>query len=444
MQSKIDNTNQNNARSAKRILIIGGGAAGLIAAWQAASLGADALIVEKNARLGTKILISGGGNCNLTHIGSMDEIRKEFRTSESRFLNPAFHNFTNTDILETIHAQGIPTVARPDGRVFPAEGFNARDVVTALLRLAEDAGVKFAMETPVDGIIVSEGKARGVRSAGETIEADSVIVAVGGCSYPATGTTGDGWRWAREIGHRVTPLRAALAPITLESAHPEWSGISLRDIVLRARTDIGGKEYARWRGDLLFTHKGISGPCVLGISREVCEKMAESAADGGNLEIDLLPELSFEALQTILRDLFRQSPRKTIASWMDGHLPERLREAFWRDASLDPATRGAHLGQREMNRLIRFVKGWSLGAVKSVPLERGEVVAGGIALGEVDSKTMASCLIKNLYFCGEILDIAGPVGGYNLQAAWSTGFTAGRAAAGGALRARNMESPNIE
>lgn len=410
------------------MIVAGGGAAGLIAAWRAASRGASVVMIEKNSRLGMKILISGGGKCNLTHAGSMDDLRAQFRVDEARFLNPAFHRFTNTDFLAIMHAHGIATLARPDGRVFPVDGYNAHDVVAALTRLIETVRVVIVTQAPIDRLVIDGGRVRGVQRGDLFTEADSVIVAAGGSSYPATGTTGDGWRWARDAGHRVVPLRAALAPITLARPRPEWSGVALRDVVLRARVSDGGKEYAHWRGDTLFTHKGISGPCALGISREVGEKLDGGLPGGGMLEVDLAPDHSFEHLQALMRDQIRLSPRRTIGWFADGYLPERLRSTFWDDAGVDPNMRGAHIAQRDLNRLIRFVKGWSLGGAHSVPLERGEVVAGGVALDEVDSKTMGSRLVEGLYFCGEVLDIAGPVGGYNLQAAWSTGYLAGEAA----------------
>jgi predicted Rossmann fold flavoprotein len=252
---------------------------------------------------------------------------------------------------------------------------------------------------------------------------------VGGSSYPATGTTGDGWRWASAAGHTLVPLRAALAPLYLADAKPDWSGISLRDVTLRARTAVGGKEYARWRGDVLFTHKGLSGPCALGISRHIAERMASEAHSGGVVEVDLSPDESFEELQPVIRRDLSDNAHKTVGAIVARYFPERLREPFLAYVDIDPSTRGAHLANKALNRLVTGLKGWSLGLVRAVPLERGEVVAGGVSLDEVDPQTMESRIVSGLYLCGEVLDIAGPVGGYNLQAAWSTGFVAGESAA---------------
>ena len=411
------------------ILVAGGGAAGLIAALRAAELGAKVTLLEKNERLGMKILISGGGKCNLTHDGPMEELRAVFRANEARFLKPCFYRYTNDDFLAILHRYGMKTYVRPDGRVFPVEPANAKDVVAILERAVRDAGVTVRLGAAVSGLIVEDGQIRGVRVGAREMRAARVIAAVGGSSYPATGTTGDGWRWAAEIGHHLVPLRAALAPIYLRDVEPDWSGIALRDVVLRARLPNLGKEYVRWRGDLLFTHKGLSGPCALGISREIGERMAAGIPGGGAIEIDLAPDTPFEVLAGQIRAELAASPRKTVGGIVDGRVPDSLAAPFIAAHGLDRQTRGPHLSAALLKRLTAGLKGWALGEVRSVPIERGEVVAGGVALEEVDPQTMQSRVARGLYLCGEILDIAGPVGGYNLQAAWSTGCVAGESAA---------------
>ncbi len=411
-----------------RILVVGGGAAGLLAARRAAQMGASVTLLEKNDRVGMKILISGGGKCNLTHAGTMDDVRAAFRPNEARFLKPCFYRFTNDDFLDILHQAGMPTYVRPDGRVFPVEPANAKDVVAVLERETRGAGVEIVTGCPVGGLVVEDGRIAGVRVGEGIRRAQRVIVAVGGSSYPATGTTGDGWRWASEVGHKLVPLRAALAPLYLDNVAAEWSGVALRDVTLRARVGVEGKEYARWRGDLLFTHKGVSGPCALGVSREIAERMAHGLAGGGVVGVDLAPDTLFETLQSELRTELRDNPRRTVGSVVDRYVPDRLAAPFAASLELDMGTRGAHLSAKSLNRLVNALKGWPLPTVRSVPLERGEVVAGGVSLDEVDMATMASRIVKGLYLCGEILDIAGPVGGYNLQAAWSTGHVAGEAA----------------
>lgn len=414
----------------QQVLVIGAGAAGLLAAKRATERGARVTLLEKNDRVGMKILISGGGKCNLTHAGEMEAVRAAFRPNEARFLKPSFYRFTNDDFLDILHQEGMQTYARPDGRVFPVEPANAKDVVALLESVARKAGVNIVLGAGVSGLVCEAGRVVGARVGERVHRADRVIVAVGGSSYPATGTTGDGWRWAAEAGHTLVPLRAALAPLYLANVEPDWSGVALRDVALRARMGAGGKEYARWRGDLLFTHKGVSGPCALGVSREIAERMAVGVHQGGIVEVDLMPDVPFEELQTQLRSELQANPRKTLGGVTARYVPDSLAAPLGAAIGTDPQTRGAHLSAKALNRAVSVLKGWPLGGVRSVPLERGEVVAGGVSLDEVDPHTMESRLVKGLYLCGEILDIAGPVGGYNLQAAWSTGYVAGEAAAG--------------
>jgi predicted Rossmann fold flavoprotein len=413
------------------ILVVGGGAAGMIAAWRAAQLGADVTLVEKKGRLGTKILISGGGKCNLTHAGTMQSIEAKFRPNEGRFLRPSFYRFTNEDFLRLLTERGMEVYTRPDGRIFPVPPNDAKDVVAILESHLRDAGVKTLLDTPVAGIHIENGAVHGVELEGERfLPSEKVILAVGGSSYPATGTTGDGWKWMSSLGHTIVPLRAALAPLYLDPTPPaEWSGIALRDAVLRARRlnadGIIGKERMRWRGDMLWTHKGVSGPTALGVSREIAEAIPENSI----VEADVAPNEPQDALTEKLLMFCKDYPRRNVSEFIGSYVPERLVEPLLLSASVPPTTKSAYLGQKERNRLVAVLKGWNLGRVRHVPLERGEVVAGGIALEEVDAQTMASKRISGLYLCGEILDIAGPVGGYNLQAAWSTGFVAGSSAA---------------
>ena len=325
--------------------------------------------------------------------------------------------------------RGLKVYTRPDGRIFP-HGQTAKDVVHILGMYLEDAKVVVKKECPVTGIkrssttrwqieFLSQGQI-------ERIEADSVVVCTGGSSYPGTGTTGDGWPWAKELGHRIIKVRAALAPIYLtnESAQlAERSGVALRDCMLRAR--LAGKEIARWTGDLLFTHHGVSGPCALGISRVVAERISEGPI---TLEIDVIPSRSFEAITEEIIQASTSNPHKTVSGFVEEYLPKSLVEPMLIVSDVAPTTTLGKLDKKARNRLVNAIKAWQIGFAKAVPLEKGEVVAGGISLDEVDPQTLQSKLHSGLYFCGEILDIAGPVGGYNLQAAFATGFCAGEAA----------------
>lgn len=404
------------------VLVIGGGAAGMIAAWRAASLGARVRLLEKNGRLGLKIHISGGGKCNITHGGDMESLRRAFVPNEARFLNACFRRFTNEDVLDLLRRRGVTVHTRPDGRVFPDSG-RAEDVVDGLAGYLRESGVSVEVGCAVTRLAIADGALEGAFAGGKAYPARTTIVCVGGSSYPKTGTTGDGYRWMRDAGHTLVPLRAALAPLYLQQARPEYSGVALRDCVLRARS--GGKEIARWRGDLLYTHHGISGPTALGVSRAVAVAMEAGTV---TLDVDLLPDRSAESLSEELAEA-HAAGRRTVRTMVLPWAPERLADELLSRVGVAEGMLVHQLPRKNRNRLADTLKRWELGYVSAVPLERGEVTAGGVALDEVEPQTMASRKVRGLYLAGEILDLAGPVGGYNLQAAFSTGFVAGEAAA---------------
>ena len=447
------------------VVVVGGGAAGIFAAWRAASLGARVALVEKTGRIGTKILISGGGKCNVAHAGSIESVLKAFRPAEARFLRPACYRLKNDAIVGMMTDRGLRVYTRDDGRVFPVDQ-TAKDVVAILRGYLDEAGVAVRLETPVERIVAAQGRITGVRlgaayeakrgyrkeggygakallnevlaseplprvarpggGAGvrEEIFCPRVVLATGGSSYPNSGTTGDGWPWTVELGHTLVRTHGALAPVYLhlEERHAERAGVALRDVVLRARH--GGKETARWRGDLLFTHQGVSGPAALGVSRALAERHEEAT-----LEIDLVPEQSPEETSAGLLAYGSANPRRLVRSFLEERVPERLQADLLEAASIAGDLTFSRLEKKARNRLATTLKGWPLGTVKAVPLEKGEVVAGGVALDEVDPQTMRSRVVEGLYLCGEVLDVAGPVGGYNLQAAFATGFVAGETAA---------------
>lgn len=424
-------------------------------------MGARVILLEKTNRIGTKILVSGGGKCNLAHDGPLEEVIRAFRPEEGRFIRPACYRLRNDQVISHFTSRGLKVYTREDGRVFPIDA-TAKDVVAILRDDLEAAGVEVRLETPVSrvlaedgrvvGVCVRQGQAKTIRSDAEhvgyrpataknllreigatgvsvqgeerEIRADAVVICPGGSSYPNSGTTGDGFQWARDLGHSVRRVHAALAPIYLESGPwQELSGVSLREVVLKGRAK---KEVARWTGDLLFTHQGVSGPCALGISREV-----EEAREMGEvrLEVDLWPESTFESAGAEILRESNEFPHRRLATYLTTLIPERVVEAVLASAGVPAEITLGRLERKARNRLVETLKGWPLGIVSHVPLEKGEVVAGGIALEEVDPQTMASKLVPGLFLAGEVLNIAGPVGGYNLQAAFATGYVAGESAA---------------
>lgn len=404
------------------MLVIGGGAAGILAAYRASTLGVHATVLEKTTRLGTKILMSGGGKCNVAHAGPIEELLARFRREEARFLRPACYALPNTRIVELMTSRGLRVYTRPNGRIFPIDQ-TAKDVVRILAGYLDEARVEVELGRPVQGLRIQGGRVEAVLTEEGELTADAYVLSVGGASYPASGTTGDGYAWAKAAGHRIVTVRAALAPITMKGDEPwpELAGIALRDGVLRARQN--GKELDRQRGDLLFTHRGVSGPSVLEISRAVAE-----SAGAGPVELlyDLAPDQSFEQIKA---ELGAFGDRRTLGAYFSERAPARLAPLLAEAVPAPTETAIGALSKKSKNRVVEVVKGWMIGTVNHAVLEKGEVVAGGVDLSEVDPKTMRSKFVSNLYLCGEILDVAGPVGGYNLQAAFATGWLAGESAA---------------
>ncbi len=407
------------------IIVIGGGAAGMIAAWKAASSGVRVILLEKNAKLGIKLLISGGGKCNITHGGNMENLRQQFRANEARFLKHSFYQFTNADILYHLNQLGVETYERDDGRAFPTSG-KAGDVVHALRRLMERAGVEIRLSTPAEEIMHDRAGACGVQTPGELISSRQIILSTGGSSYPKTGTTGDGFTWAQDLGHTIVPLRPALAPIYLDPVpSAEWQGVAIRDCILKAKSK--SETIAKWRGDVLFTHQGVSGPAALEISRDAFLSLEENQRV--NIHVDVLPDVSEPLLEERIQQEVLANGARILETLVELFVPRRLAPFILASTGITGSKKCHQLQKDERRIIVRTLKDWHVGGVKEIPLERGEVTAGGINLHELDPKTMRSRIVKGLYVCGEVLDIAGPVGGYNLQAAFSTGYVAGETAA---------------
>lgn len=411
------------------ILIVGGGGAGLVAAWRASSLGAPVVLFERNRKPGIKLLISGGGKCNITHSGPVAELLREFLPKEARFLKPALYRWTNDDMIRLFENEGVKTTARENGRVFPLEG-TAKDVVTVLKALLERNAVTVRLGSCVNSIEAQDGHITAILANGQVVPSSHLILATGGASYRKTGTTGDGFRWAEELGHSIVPIRPALAPIVLRPPLPSaWRGIALRGGRLSVHTE--GRTIASWDDDVLMTHEGISGPAALELSRH-----AAVAAERGavTVEFDFFPAREFDVLDNELTRLVQSNRGKKIGTLLEAWLPNRMVPGLLGSIGTDPAVRGHTLTRDTRRSITRLLKSWKMGTVASIPLDRGEVTAGGVALEEVDPHSMRSRKIGGLYLCGEVLDIAGPVGGYNLQAAFSTGYVAGDSAAQDWLR----------
>ncbi len=420
------------------LVVIGGGAAGMIAAWRAGSLGAKVILLEKNSRLGIKLLISGGGKCNITHAGEIEDLCRQFRSNESKFLKHSLFRFTNRDLLSRINHFGVETYERENGRIFPTSG-KAGDVVHTLRRMMERESVEIRLATPVAEILKNVEGVCGVRVPAGIIQTRHVILATGGASYPRTGTSGDAFPWLKDLGHAVVPLRPALAPILLQPTPPaEWQGVSIRDCVLNAKT--ARRTVATSRGDVLLTHQGISGPATLELSRDAF--LALEKYPPIDIFVDTMPDEPEAVLQEHLITEISASGERKTETLVELFVPRRLARFVLASAGVDASKKCHQLKKEERMAIVQMLKNWSIGRVKEIPLERGEVTAGGVDLHEVDPKSMKSRIVRGLYVCGEALDVAGPIGGYNLQAAFSTGYVAGETAAGDCIgRSSTEDSP---
>jgi predicted Rossmann fold flavoprotein len=422
----------------RRVIVVGGGAAGLMAAGQAASLGAEVLLFEKKSRPGRKLRLTGKGRCNLTNETSLSEFIAHFGPN-GRFLRQAFSQFFTADLVDFFGGLGISTVTERGGRVFPATG-QAQDVVDALVRWVKDQGVTVYTRSPVEGLLVEGLRVVGVRvskprvsqkkagasSPGRVYRAGAVVVATGGASYPATGSTGDGYRLAQSVGHTIVPIRPALVPLeTSGNIASRLQGLSLRNVTARVLVD--GKEQARQFGEMLFTHFGLSGPIVLSLSKQVVDALR--LGQSVTVSIDLKPALDERKLDArLLRDLDSFGKRQ-FRTLLKGLLPSKLIPVCIDLTSIPPRKVGHQITAQERKRLRSWLKDFRLEVTGHRPISEAIITAGGIETREIDPPTMASRLVEGLYFAGEVLDIDADTGGYNLQAAFSTGWVAGRSAA---------------
>lgn len=409
-----------------KVIVIGGGAAGLLAGIAAAQNGAQATIIEKMRRPGKKMLITGKGRCNITNNCDLQEIIKNI-PGNGRFLNSALRRFTNQDIVQLLEDNGLPTKVERGGRVFPVSD-KAVDVVDTLVKIYKDYGGRLLLDTKVKSIAAEFGKIKGVVTEdGQRFDADAVILAAGGSSYPGTGSDGSGVKLAKAVGHSIVPLKPCLVPLESDSPYiPDLQGLSLRNI--EGTVYAGGKKIGAEFGEMLFTHFGVSGPIILSLSKCVAEAIAAGAQDI-ELHIDLKPALDKDKLDARLQRDFVQYSRKQMANGMKDLLPQRLIAPVLDEAFIDEEKSVNQLSRAERQRIVDVLKAFVVPITGTRPLAEAIVTAGGVSLKEIDPKTMESKLVKGLFIAGEVMDIDGYTGGYNLQAAFSTGYAAGTFAA---------------
>ncbi|MFC4769607.1 NAD(P)/FAD-dependent oxidoreductase [Effusibacillus consociatus] len=412
------------------VIVIGGGPSGLMASVSAGMHGAKVLLVDKGEKLGRKLAISGGGRCNVTNNKELDEMIQNI-PGNGRFLYSSFSVFDNRDIIHFFEGLGIKLKEEDRGRMFPVSN-KAKDVVDALLRKVKEAGTEIRVNAPVQRIRYEEGQVKGVRLRnGEEIEASNVIVAVGGKSVPHTGSTGDGYAWAEEAGHTITELYPTEVPITLDEDFIQQrtlQGLSLRDIRLSVY-NATGRKVIEHEGDMIFTHFGISGPAALRCSQFVVKTLKQTNGGDVRMTIDLFPDKSQAEIFSETYERVRNEPKKTIKNVLKGYVPERLIPLVLERAGLREDITFANLPKGPWEKMAQLLKEFPLHANGTLSIEEAFVTGGGVNLKEIDPKTMQSKLMQGLFFCGEILDIHGYTGGYNITAAFSTGYTAGKSAA---------------
>ncbi len=404
----------------KKAIIIGAGAAGMIAAGRAAERGLDVLLLEKNDRAGKKVRISGKGRCNITNDTDIDGLIQSI-PGNGNFLYSAFYTFSNEDLMSFLRTEGLEIKTERGGRVFPVSD-NAKDVIALLIKYAKRQGAQINYNTEVESIQTSGDCVTGVKlKNGGFIEGSSIVIATGGASYPATGSTGDGYTMARRLGHSVTKLMPSLVPlIAADDWVPALQGLSLKNVSITILDKRKKKVYSDF-GEMLFTHFGVSGPLILSASRHIMQYNYRDVY----LTIDLKPALSKETLDIrIQRDMEKYS-RKQFKNSLDDLLPQKLIPVIIKLSGIHEDKPVNQITKEERKKLVELVKGLTLEICGSRPIREAIVTAGGVSTDEISPSTMESKLIKGLYFAGEVIDVDGYTGGFNLTIAFSTGYLAG-------------------
>lgn len=408
------------------VLVCGAGAAGMMAAVAAARQGANVTLLEGNDRNGKKLAITGKGRCNVTNAGDLNQLIAGL-PGNGPFLYGALSRFSNRDMMTFLEELGVPLKVERGNRVFPVSD-RAADVVDAFNQEMRRLGVLVLQRKKCDAILAENGAVIGLKAGKEIFYGHKVIIATGGASYPATGSDGSGCRMARAVGHAIVPLKPSLVPlVSSETWLPELAGLSLRnvEVLLKAGQQILEKEF----GELLFTHTGLSGPVILSLSRPACAYWEQYPDQSLTIEIDLKPGLSPQQLDARLVRDFSQYSRKQYQNALGDLLPRSLIPVVVLRSGIPPAQPVHQITKEQRTALARLLKQFTLVVTGPRPLKEAIVTAGGVSLKEINPKTMESKRISGLYFAGEVMDIDGFTGGFNLQAAFSSGYVAGCAAA---------------
>ncbi|MCW6665513.1 NAD(P)/FAD-dependent oxidoreductase [Aerococcaceae bacterium NML191219] len=407
-----------------QVIVIGGGSSGLMAAVQAASQGVRVLLIEKNPKLGRKLLLSGGGRCNVTNRTTREELIRHI-PGNGKFLYSALNQFDQEDIVAFFESRGIALKEEDHGRMFPVSD-SARTILEALVNELYALNVTILINTAVEGLLFAEDEARviGVKTAdGKHYHAKSVVLAVGGRAYPRTGATGDGYAWAKAAGHTIERLYPTESPLLSNDSFitsRALQGVSLQNVKITVWDDLH-QAITQHQMDMIFTHFGYSGPAILRCSGHVNQWLHQTNKTTCRLSIDLQPDLSLSELQAQAEAARDKMVLTILKQWV----PERLADVICQLASFDPSIAYKQLTHAQQAKLFSLIQSFPLTAYGSQPIEKGFVTGGGVSTKEVNPKTMESKQMKGLFFCGELLDINGYTGGYNITAAFVTGTIAG-------------------
>lgn len=405
------------------VIIAGGGAAGMIAAIYSARKGNKVTIYEKNKKLGKKLYITGKGRCNITNACDMEELFDNVVTN-SRFLYSSFYGFNNYDIIDLFESLGLKTKIERGNRVFP-QSDKSSDVIFSLAKELKRQGVKIEYNSEISDIIIENKVFKGItlKNSSNVITGDKIIIATGGLSYKTTGSTGDGYRFAEKIGHKVTELYPSLVPFNIkEKEIKELQGLSLKNI--RIGITSKNKEVYSDFGEMLFTHFGVSGPVILSASSFVIPYMKNKDLI---LHIDLKPALTKEQLNDrIIRD-FEELKNKQFRNSLDKLLPKKLIPIVIERCCINPDKKVNSISREERLKIVNILKDFTLGIASLREYNEAVITKGGVAVNEINPSTMESKIVKNIFFAGEVLDLDALTGGFNLQIAWSTGYAAGNA-----------------
>jgi predicted Rossmann fold flavoprotein len=401
------------------VIVVGGGPAGLMAAGKAAEIGLKSLLLEKNNLVGKKLHITGKGRCNLTNTCSISDLVSSFGKT-GRFLKTSFYDFSNIDLIDFFEQLGVPTVTERGNRVFP-QSQKAQDIVNALVNWIKKNGVIVKCNSAVTKLATKNQQIIGIRASNKTYTAKAIVIATGGASYPTTGSTGDGYRFAKEVGHTIIPIRPALVPLeTHGSVAQKLQGLSLKNV--SASVFVDNKKQASLFGEMIFTHFGLSGPIILSLGSYCVDALKKQKKV--EISIDLKPTLNDKKLDTRLIREFDAHAKKQFKSVLKELLPSKMIPVVFELLKISEEKITSQISAEERKKLRLLLKNFKFEITKCRPISEAIITAGGVDTKEINPKTMESRIISGLYFAGEVIDVDAETGGFNLQAAFSTGFLA--------------------